>query len=103
MTLIITALAAVIATALWYAKAPDSSMRLGTLALIYWGATLMWCVDGIACLMEGEGFVEIVDTAAMLDDAVLGLVVVVVGLIAWAVYLVIKDPKHIMRKALAKN
>ena len=39
MTLVITFLAAAIATALWYAKAPNSEMRLGTLALMYWGAT----------------------------------------------------------------
>ncbi len=100
MTLVITFLAAAIATALWYAKAPNSDMRLGTLALIYWGAALMWCVDGIHGLIEGEGFIEISDTAAMFDDAVLGLVVVVVGLVAWAVYLVAKDPKHVLRKTL---
>ena len=103
MTLIITFIAAAIATVLWYAKAPSSDMRLGTLALMYWGATLMWCVDGIAGIIGGEGFIEIVDTAAMLDDAILGIVVVAVGLAAWAIYLVIKDPKQVLRKSLADN
>lgn len=103
MTLVITFLAAAIVTAIWYAKAPNTDMRLGTLALMYWGATLMWCVDGINGLIEGEGFIEITDTAAMLDDAVLGLVVVAVGLAAWAIYLVIKDPKHVLRKSLVNN
>ena len=56
MTLVITFLAAAIVTVLWYAKAPNSDMRLGTLALMYWGAALMWCVDGINGLIEGEGF-----------------------------------------------
>ena len=101
MTLVITFLAAAIATALWYAKAPNSDMRLGTLALMYWGAALMWCVDGINGLIEGEGFIEITDTAAMFDDAVLGLVVVVIGLAAWVIYLVAKDPKRVLRKSLA--
>ena len=101
MTLLITFLAAAIVTALWYAKAPNSEMRLGTLALIFWGAALMWCVDGFACLAEGEPFIEITDTAAMLDDAVLGLVVVAVGIAAWAIYLVVKDPKKVLRKSLA--
>ena len=100
MTLVITFLAAAIATALWYAKAPNSDMRLGTLALMYWGAALMWCVDGINGLIEGEGFIEITDTAAMFDDAVLGLVVVVIGLAAWVIYLVAKDPKRALRKSL---
>ena len=103
MTLVITFLAAAIATVAWYAKAPNSEMRLGTLALIYWGATLMWCVDGINGLIEGEGFIEITDTAAMFDDAVLGLVVVAVGLAAWAIYLVAKDPKHILRKSIVRG
>ena len=103
MTLVITFLAAAIVTALWYAKAPDTSMRLGTLALMYWGAALMWCVDGIACLAEGEPFIEIADTAAMLDDAVLGIVVVAVGLAAWAIYLLVKDPKRVLRKSLASH
>lgn len=103
MTLVITFFAAAIVTALWYAKAPNTDMRLGTLALIYWGAALMWFVDGIACLIEGEPFIEIADTAAMLDDAVLGLVVVAVGLAAWALYLVAKDPKHVLRRSLTSN
>ena len=68
MTLVITFLAAAIVTAIWYAKAPNSDMRLGTLALMYWGAALMWCVDGINGLIEGEGFIEIADTAAMLNS-----------------------------------
>lgn len=102
MTLVITFLAAAIATAFWYAKAPNSDMRLGTLALMYWGAALMWCVDGINGLIEGEGFIEISDTAAMIDDAALGLVVVVVGLVAWAIYLVVKDPKNVLRRSLAE-
>lgn len=100
MTLVITFLAAAIVTALWYAKAPNSDMRLGTLALMYWGAALMWCVDGINGLIEGEGFIEITDTAAMFDDAVLGLVVVAIGLAAWAIYLVAKDPKRVLHKSL---
>ena len=103
MTLVITFLAAAIVTALWYAKAPNSDMRLGTLALIYWGAALMWCVDGINGLIEGEGFIEITDMAAMLDYAVLGFVFVAVRLAAWAVYLVAKDPKRVLRKSLASS
>ena len=70
---------------------------------MYWGASLMWTVDGINGLIEGEGFIEIADTAAMLDDAVLGLLVVIVGLAAWAIYLVAKDPKRVLRKSLVRG
>ena len=100
MTLVITLCAAAVATVAWYAKAPDNKLRLGVLALMYWGASLMWTVDGINGLIEGEGFIEITDTAAMFDDAMLGLLVVVVGLAAWAIYLVARDPKRILRKTL---
>ena len=68
---------------------------------MYWGAALMWTVDGIANLIEGEAFVEIADTAVMLDDAMLGFFVVVSGLVAWTIYLCIKDPKNVFRKALS--
>ena len=47
MTLLITIFAAIAATLLWYKNAPDNSMRYGTLALIYWGASLMWFADAI--------------------------------------------------------
>lgn len=103
MTLVITLLAATIATIVWYVKTPDSKMHIGTLALMYWGAAVMWAVDGISCLIEGEAFIEIADTAIMLDDALLGFVVVVTGLAAWAVYLLVKDPKKVLRKALSSR
>lgn len=101
MTLIVTLLAAVIATIVWYTKLPDNTYRIGVLALTYWAAAVMWCVDGIACLIGGEPFIEIADTAAMLDDLVLGLVVVIVGLAAWALYLLLKDPANVMAKVFA--
>ena len=103
MTLVVTLLAAAIATIAWYAAGPKSTMKISALALMYWGAGLMWIVDGIACLAEGEAFIEIADTAAMLDDAILGIVVVVAGLVAWAMYLLIKDPKGTLRNSLRKS
>lgn len=47
MTLLITIFAAVIATAIWYKKAPDNTMHLGILCWMYWGAALMWMADAI--------------------------------------------------------
>ena len=94
MTLLITALAALIAAAIWFAK-PDfaKAYRIGALALMYAGAALMWCVDGFACLAEGEGFIELSDSAAMADDALLALCVVVLGLVIWGIVLLIKRRK----------
>ena len=45
MTLLITAFAAIISTIAWYNVKADR--KLGTLALMYWGASLMWLVDSV--------------------------------------------------------
>ena len=45
MTLLITVFAAAVATILWYNSKADR--KLGTLALMYWGASLMWLVDSV--------------------------------------------------------
>lgn len=90
MTLIITAVAAIVATILRFALPSATRLHLGALALMYWGAAIMWCVDGFACLAEGEAFIELADTAAMADDALLGVCVVVLGLVAWGIVCLVK-------------
>jgi hypothetical protein len=102
MTLIITAVAAVIATIIRFAK-PEFAAKayVGLLALMYWGASIMWCVDGIASLVEGEPFVELSGTAAMSDDALLGICVVALGLVVWAIVLFVK--RGIARKTTAQE
>jgi hypothetical protein len=96
MWLIMTALAAVITTAIWYVRAPDDKYKLGLLSLFFWGATLMWLVDHImAYVTEGGEFLEI-----NLDATLLGLAVIVLALFVWEMVLVISDPKGVLRKAL---
>lgn len=90
MTLILTAIAAIIATILRFAIPSAARLHLGALALMYWGAAIMWCGDGFACLAEGEAFVELTDTAAMADDALLGVCVVALGLIVWGIICLVK-------------
>lgn len=98
MCLIITAFAAVITTAVWYFKAHDRKIRLGALALMYWGAALMWLVDGFFAVAGGEAFLDL-----SADDALLGLVIVLCGLVAWVVMLLCSDPKGVFRSFQAKN
>jgi hypothetical protein len=90
MTLVITLAAAIVVTIIRFAR-PDGAIknRLGLLALFYWGASVMWCVDGFASLAEGGTFIEISDRAAMADDALLGMWVVILGIAAWVIYKVI--------------
>lgn len=94
MTLIITALAALVSAAV-YLRDPLAARAqcLGVLVLTYVGASLMWCIDGVACLAEGEPFVELSDAAAMADDALLGICVVALGIVAWLVVRAIADRK----------
>lgn len=82
MCLILTVCAAVAATLAWYLKANMPALKLGVLTLMYWGAALMWTVDGFYALAAGEAFLEI-----SLSDTLLGIVVVLCGLAAWMLYL----------------
>ncbi|MGI6212800.1 MAG: hypothetical protein ACOYJJ_09495 [Anaerovoracaceae bacterium] len=93
MCLIITAAAALIATIVWHAKAPDNTCRIGTLALMYWGAALMWLIDSFFSAAGGEGFFDF-----SAGDALLGVVIVLIGLAAWALLLLVRDRKKVLRK-----
>ena len=102
MTLLITVFAAIIATVKWY-TAKDDSLKIGTLALIYWGAALMWSVDAVFEYIElgAEFFTPAAED--MLNDAFLGVAAVALGLIIWMVMVLIKDPKGKVRAALQKR
>jgi hypothetical protein len=98
MWLIMTALAAVITTAIWYVKAPDDKHKLGLLSLLFWGATIMWFVDHVmAYVTEGGEFFEI-----NLDATMLGLSVIFLALFAWVIVLLVNDPKGVLKRALKR-
>ena len=102
MTLLITIFAAIISTVVWYIR-PKSNMKLGSLCLMYWGASLMWLVDAVAEYIELGA--EFFTTAAsdMLNDSYLGFSVVALGLVIWLAMLLIKDPNGRIRAALIKK
>ena len=98
MWLLMTALAAVITTAIWYANAPEDKYKVGMLSLFFWGATLMWLMDHVmAYLMEGGEFFEI-----NMDATMLGLSVIILALIVWVLVLVISDPKGALKTVLKR-
>lgn len=93
MYFLITLTAAIAVTIIWYVKAPRDKYKLGTLCLIYWGASLMWFIDHVmAYFTEGGEFFEIT-----LDATLLGVTVVLAGLIVWLVTLLVSDPKGILK------
>ena len=98
MWLIMTALAAIITTAIWYTRAPEDKYKLGLLSLFFWGATLMWLVDHlVAYLTEGGEFFEI-----NLDATLLGVAVIVLALFVWEIVLLVSDPKGVLKRVLKR-
>ena len=102
MTLLITVFAAVICSILWYVK-KESPMKLGLLALMYWGAALMWLVDAIFEFAELGADYFAPAAADVANDAFLGLAVVALGLIVWFVVILVKDPTGRLRAALRRQ
>ncbi len=103
MTLLITFFAAIITTIVWYTTAGKSNLRVGTLALMYWGASIMWFVDAIFEYMELRDEFFLPETSDMINDAFLGFCVVALGLMIWLVILLVKDPKGVVRASLARK
>ena len=103
MTLLTTVFAAIIVTIIWYKSPNRSEMKLGTLSLMYWGASLMWFIDAIFEYAELKEEYFTPAPVDMLNDFFLGLSVVALGLIIWLVVLFIKDPKGVVRAALVKK
>ena len=103
MTLLITVFAAVVSTVVWYRRLPRDTMKVGTLCLMYWGASIMWLVDAIFEYSElGAAFFSPA-AADMLNDAFLGLSIVALGLVIWLVVLFVKDPGGALRKTLFRK
>ncbi len=102
MTLLISFFAALTATTAWYISESRDKLKLGMLSLIFWGSSLMWTADFIFEYAElkaeyfNQSFHEI------LNDTLLGFSVVSIGIFAWLVILLIKDPKGVIRKKLKK-
>ena len=101
MTLLITVIAAVVTSILWYTR-PESKMRLGTLALMFWGASLMWLVDAVVEFGEKGAEYFTPALADMINDTFLGLSVVALALVIWLVIVLIKDPNGRLRTAISK-
>ena len=100
MTLLITVFAAIVSTVVWYKTAPKSEMKVGILAILFWGASIMWLVDAIFEYAELGAEYFTPAPADMLNDAFLGLSAVALGLIIWLVILLVKDPKGVIKAKL---
>ena len=99
MTLLVTVFAAIVSTIVWYKDAPKDEMKVAPLCWMYWGTSLMWLVDAFYEYAEcGAEYFDML-TQNILNDTLLGLSAVALGLIIWLVFLFIKDPKHVIKSA----
>ena len=103
MTLLITVIAAVISTVIWYTSSKARELKVGILLYMFWGASLMWLVDAVVEYLEVGA--EYFEPAAkdMLNDAFLGISVVALALVVWVVYILIKDPRNTVKNLLAEK
>ena len=65
-----------------------SSKPVFVTMLMFWGAALMWAVDGIASVLEGEPFFDI-----SMEDTILGFIILGSGLAIFAFMLLINRAK----------
>ena len=58
--------------------------------LMFWAASLMWSMDGLASVLEGEGFFDI-----SLKDTLLGIIILASGLIVFMMHSVWQKRKAV--------
>ncbi|MBR4125258.1 MAG: hypothetical protein IKR13_03565 [Victivallales bacterium] len=78
---LMTIAAAVIFTVLYFRFRNGTHARsLFNTMMMFWGAALMWSVDCVFSLMEGEGLFDL-----SVHDAILGVIILACGLAFFAV------------------
>ena len=97
MTLLISVFAAVVVTILWYTNEKARELKIGLLCYMFWGASLMWMVDAIAEYVELKAAYFTPALEDMINDTFLGLSVVAFALVIWVAYVLMKDPKNVVR------
>lgn len=103
MTLLVTVIAAVTVTVIWYLSKEARELKISTLCYMYWGASLMWLVDAFFEYSEtGADYFEPL-ASDMLSDLYLGLSAAVLGLVIWLITVLVKDPKGTVRSVLTKK
>lgn len=98
MTLLITVIAAVVSTVVWYTSEKARKLNAGILLYMFWGASLMWLVDAVVEYIEDGADYFVPASADMINDAFLGFSVVALALVVWVVSVLVKDPLQRIRK-----
>lgn len=103
MTLLLTLIAAVVSTIVWYTSENARMMKISILCYMFWGASIMWFVDAIVEYAELRAEYFTPAAADMLNDTFLGMAVIALALLIWVIVLLVKDPKHVLRKSMTQK
>ena len=103
MCLILTALAAIVSTVIWYCSATARAVKVSVLCWLFWGAAIMWLVDLIFEYAEEGAAVFEPSAADVLNDSLLGLAVITLALVIWTGVYLVSDPKGVLRSVLLKK
>ena len=88
MWLITTMVAAIGATAIWFAA--PKKYKLGFLSMMLWGASIMIFVDHILGYEGGE-FIEMTTEGMITNGTVLGIAMLIPIFIIWETYVIISS------------
>lgn len=103
MTLVITILAAVASTIVWYTNERARQLKVSMLCFMFWGATLMWLVDAVAEYAELGAEYFTPAASDMLNDTFLGISVTALALTVWIITLLVKDPEGVIANQLRNH
>ena len=96
MCLIITALTAAAFTAAYFLNRKNgrNNKSVFMAMLMFWAASLMWSMDGVASVLDGEGFFDI-----SLEDTILGLIILASGLAVFILHSLLQKKMADFQKA----
>ena len=58
--------------------------------LMFWSASLMWSMDGLASVLSGEGFFDL-----SIEDTILGAIILACGMTVFAVFSIMQRRKSV--------
>ena len=103
MTLLLSLLAAIVVSVVWYVSDTARQLKVGTLCALFWGASLMWFVDAVFEYSELREAYFTPAAADMVNDGFLGVSVIVLAMLIWLAVLFMHDPRQLIRKTLRKS
>ena len=83
MCLIMTTITAIVFTASFFVNKKKGNVNKSVFMamLMFWAASLMWSMDGVASVLGGEGFFDL-----SIEDTILGAIILISGLLAFAAH-----------------